>query len=103
ICRESRRQRRSLARSSMLPGSTRAKRKTLLPICHRSVRRNRNSHFLCAVCDRRTGGFTVKRTALLAVTALLLVQQAVASPWFKDTASAQKKAKEKNQLIFVDL
>jgi thioredoxin-related protein len=45
----------------------------------------------------------VKRTALLAVAALLLVQQAVASPWFKDTASAQKKAKEKNQLIFVDL
>lgn len=34
---------------------------------------------------------------------LLVVQQAVASPWLKDIASAQKKAKEKNQLIFVDL
>jgi thioredoxin-related protein len=45
----------------------------------------------------------VKRTALLAAAALLFVQQAVASPWLKDTASAQKKAKEKNQLIFVDL
>jgi thioredoxin-related protein len=40
---------------------------------------------------------------LLAVAALLFVQQAVASPWLKDIASAQKKAKEKNQLIFVDL
>lgn len=45
----------------------------------------------------------MKRTALLAVAALLFVQQAVASPWLKDTASAQKAAKEKNQLIFVDL
>jgi thioredoxin-related protein len=45
----------------------------------------------------------VKRTALLAAVALLFVQQAIASPWLKDTASAQKKAKEKNQLIFVDL
>jgi thioredoxin-related protein len=45
----------------------------------------------------------VKRTVLLAVAALLFVQQAVASPWLKDVASAQKKAKEKNQLIFVDL
>lgn len=45
----------------------------------------------------------MKRTALLAAVALLFVQQATASPWFKDTASAQKKAKEKNQLIFVDL
>jgi thioredoxin-related protein len=40
---------------------------------------------------------------LLAAVALLFVQQAVASPWLKDIASAQKKAKEKNQLIFVDL
>jgi thioredoxin-related protein len=40
---------------------------------------------------------------LLAVALLLVVQQAVASPWLKDIASAQKKAKEKNQLIFVDL
>jgi thioredoxin-related protein len=45
----------------------------------------------------------VKRIALLAVVALLLVQQASASPWLKDIASAQKVAKEKNQLIFVDL
>jgi thioredoxin-related protein len=45
----------------------------------------------------------VKRTVLLAVAALLFVQQAGASPWLKDIASAQKKAKEKNQLIFVDL
>jgi predicted negative regulator of RcsB-dependent stress response len=40
---------------------------------------------------------------LLAVAALLFVQQAVASPWLKDTASAQKMAREKKQLIFVDL
>ncbi len=45
----------------------------------------------------------MKRTALLAAVVLLFVQQAVASPWLKDIASAQKKAKEKNQLIFVDL
>jgi thioredoxin-related protein len=40
---------------------------------------------------------------LLVAVALLMVQQASASPWLKDIASAQKKAKEKNQLIFVDL
>jgi len=45
----------------------------------------------------------VKRIALLAAAALLFVQQASASPWLKDIASAQKIAKEKNQLIFVDL
>lgn len=45
----------------------------------------------------------MKRTALLAVAALLFVQQAGAAPWLKDIASAQKKAKENNQLIFVDL
>ncbi|HEV7427058.1 MAG TPA: thioredoxin family protein [Thermoanaerobaculia bacterium] len=45
----------------------------------------------------------MKRTALLAAVALLFVQQASASPWLKDIASAQKIAKEKNQLIFVDL
>jgi thioredoxin-related protein len=45
----------------------------------------------------------VKRTALIAAIALLFVQQAVASPWLKEVAAAQKKAKEKNQLIFVDL
>lgn len=45
----------------------------------------------------------MKRFAVLAAIALLFVQQAVASPWLKDVATAQKKAKEKNQLIFVDL
>ena len=45
----------------------------------------------------------MKRTALLIAVALLFVQQAGASPWLKDIATAQKKAKEKNQLIFVDL
>lgn len=45
----------------------------------------------------------MKRIALLAAVALLFVQQASASPWLKDIASAQKVAKEKNQLIFVDL
>lgn len=45
----------------------------------------------------------MKRTALIAAIALLFVQQAVASPWLKEVAAAQKKAKEKNQLIFVDL
>ena len=45
----------------------------------------------------------MKRTALIAAIALLFVQQAVASPWLKEIATAQKKAKEKNQLIFVDL
>jgi thioredoxin-related protein len=45
----------------------------------------------------------VKRIALLAAVVLLFVQQASASPWLKDIASAQKVAKEKNQLIFVDL
>src|SRR5260370_34942558 len=49
------------------------------------------------------GRLQLKRTALLAVAALLFVQQAVASPWLKEIAAAQKKAKEKNQLIFVDL
>src|SRR3954453_4473771 len=45
----------------------------------------------------------MKRIALLAAGAPLFVQQASASPWLKDIASAQKIAKEKNQLIFVDL
>ncbi len=45
----------------------------------------------------------MKRIALLAAVALLFVQQVSASPWLKDVASAQKIAKEKNQLIFVDL
>jgi thioredoxin-related protein len=45
----------------------------------------------------------VKRIALLAAIVVLFVQQAAASPWLKDVASAQKQAKEKHQLIFVDL
>lgn len=45
----------------------------------------------------------MKRIALIAAIALLFVQQADASAWLKDIATAQKKAKEKNQLIFVDL
>lgn len=45
----------------------------------------------------------MKRTALLAAIVVLFVQQAAASPWLKDVASAQKQAREKHQLIFVDL
>jgi thioredoxin-related protein len=45
----------------------------------------------------------LKRYALIALAALMLVQQASADVWQKSVAAAQKKAKEKNQLIFVDL
>ena len=45
----------------------------------------------------------MKRTALLAAACILLVQQAFASPWVTSLATAQKKAKDQNQLIFVDL
>jgi thioredoxin-related protein len=45
----------------------------------------------------------LKRLILLAAAALLTGQQAFASPWLTSIAAAQKKAKEKNQLIFVDL
>jgi thioredoxin-related protein len=45
----------------------------------------------------------VKRTILIAVFALLLCSQAFAAGWNKSLASAQKNAKTKNQLIFVDL
>src|SRR4051812_14340562 len=44
----------------------------------------------------------MKRTALLAAIAMLFVRQAVASPWLKEINAAQRQAKEKNQLIFVD-
>ncbi|HEU4520847.1 MAG TPA: thioredoxin fold domain-containing protein [Thermoanaerobaculia bacterium] len=46
----------------------------------------------------------MKRTAsIAALLALLIVPQAFASPFLKTVGAAQKKAKEKNQLIFVDL
>ena len=45
----------------------------------------------------------MKRTALLAAAAMLLTQQLFAGPWLKSLTVAQKKAKERNQLIFVDL
>ncbi|HWW63097.1 MAG TPA: thioredoxin fold domain-containing protein [Thermoanaerobaculia bacterium] len=44
----------------------------------------------------------MKRTVLFAAMALLLTTQADAA-WIKSVATAQKKAKEKNQLILVDL
>lgn len=45
----------------------------------------------------------MRRTALVAVFALLVVPQSFASTWLKTVAEAQKVAKQKNQLIFVDL
>jgi thioredoxin-related protein len=46
----------------------------------------------------------VKRIALFVVALLFAVtSQASANPWIKSLADAQKRAKEKNQLIFVDL
>ena len=45
----------------------------------------------------------MKRTLLLAVAATLITQQLFAGPWLKSLATAQKKAKEHNSLIFVDL
>jgi thioredoxin-related protein len=45
----------------------------------------------------------LKRSALLAVAALLLAQQALAGSWLTSVSAAQKRAKEKRQLIFVDL
>ena len=45
----------------------------------------------------------MKRFALAAAVALLIVPQAFAGPWIKSLAVAQKKAKESKQLIFVDL
>ncbi len=37
------------------------------------------------------------------MTAILITQQLSAGPWIKSLATAQKKAKERNALIFVDL
>ncbi len=45
----------------------------------------------------------MKRTLLLAATAILLNQQAFAGPWVTSLSAAQKKAKAQNALIFVDL
>src|ERR1700694_1839053 len=49
------------------------------------------------------GGSSLKRSALLAVVALLLVQQASAGTWLTSLNAAQKSAKARKQLIFVDL
>ena len=45
----------------------------------------------------------MKRFALAAAVALLIVPQAFAGAWIKSLPVAQKKAKEAKQLIFVDL
>ncbi len=45
----------------------------------------------------------MKRIVLLAATCILFAQQLSANTWLKSYTAAQKKAKEKNALIFVDL
>ena len=45
----------------------------------------------------------LKRILLIAATVFVLVPQAFAAPWLKSLPAAQKKAKEDNQLIFVDM
>jgi len=45
----------------------------------------------------------LKRIVLLAATCILFAQQLSANTWLKSYTAAQKKAKEKNALIFVDL
>ncbi|MGZ8831000.1 MAG: thioredoxin family protein [Thermoanaerobaculia bacterium] len=45
----------------------------------------------------------MKRFPLLAVLALIVVPQLQAGPWIKSVATAQKKAKAGDKLIFVDL
>ena len=45
----------------------------------------------------------MKRLALITAFALLLAPQTFAGGWNKSVATAQKLAKEKNQLIFVDM
>ena len=45
----------------------------------------------------------MKRIALLAAVAMLVVPQTFASPWLKSLSAAQKQAKTDNSLIFVDL
>ena len=49
------------------------------------------------------GGSSLKRSALLAAVAMLLVQQASAGTWLTSLNAAQKRAKERKQLIFVDM
>jgi thioredoxin-related protein len=49
------------------------------------------------------GGLALRRNLLLAAAAILLTQQVFAATWLKSLATAQKKAKEQNALIFVDL
>lgn len=44
-----------------------------------------------------------RRIALAGVLALILAPQTFAGPWLKTVAAAQKVAKEKNQLILVDM
>jgi thioredoxin-related protein len=45
----------------------------------------------------------VKRISLLVVFAVMLAPQAFGGPWIKSFATAQKTAKDKQRLIFVDL
>lgn len=45
----------------------------------------------------------MKRFPLLVAVALLVVPQLQAAPWIKSVGTAQKKAKDGNKLIFVDL
>lgn len=45
----------------------------------------------------------MKRIALLAVLVCLAVPQAFAGPWLKSLSAAQKRAKQQNEMIFVDL
>lgn len=45
----------------------------------------------------------MKRIALAVALAVLLMPQAYAGPWLKSLASAQQKAKNSKQLIFVDM
>jgi thiol:disulfide interchange protein len=44
-----------------------------------------------------------RRSILAAVLALALAPQTFAGTWLKNVAAAQKVAKEKNQLILVDM
>ncbi|HXI12059.1 MAG TPA: thioredoxin family protein [Thermoanaerobaculia bacterium] len=45
----------------------------------------------------------MKRIALAIIALLSLTEPLLARPWLKNVAAAQKEAKQKNQLIFVDL
>jgi len=51
----------------------------------------------------RHGGSGLRRALLLAAVATLAAQQLSADVWLKSLATAQKKAKERNALIFVEL